>query len=287
VTLFQPGGFGPPPPVIPGNVYRFASSSWLGSGLDDDIHALAFHGGMLYAAGRMFYRSNDGGTTWTSTALPGSSTAAQIAVADTDPATIYVLSGFASQVQLLRSDDGGDSFQIVGPANLTAIAVNPFDSSLHAGTMASADAYVAEFGPDGTLLYSNFIGGPNSERGEGIAVDASGVPYIIAVTGTPVAGLSSNFTTPYQATAFVASGDGSYSTTLGPTTSFTVLDMPSHGITIGPDGSIIAVMIATTPGLPTTPDAAQSYLSGASDVYLVKWSRSSAPAPKHLRDEHQ
>ena len=269
------GGFGPPPPIIAGSVYRFDTNTWVNGGLDDDIHALAFSGNTLYAAGQKFYRSTDGGETWASTVLPDNGNALQIAIGPGNPATIYLLSGSPSPLHLLRSDDGGDSFVKIDTPPLTTIAVNPIDAALHAGTTASADAYVAQFAPDGTLLFSTFIGTPTAERGEGIALDASGSPYIVGITGPGLTdpSIPNALTTPYVGNTFVASGDGSYWATIGPTTSQTVLDMPSHGITIGPDGSIIAVMIATAPGLVTTPNAVQNYLNGASDVYLVKWSR--------------
>ena len=57
---------------------------------------------------------------------------------------------------------------------------------------------------------------------------------------------------------------------IGASTTGVLLDMPSRGITVAPDGGIIVVMIATEAGLPVV-HATQSNLSGASDVYLVKW----------------
>ncbi len=244
-------------PPIPGTVYKRLSDAWVNGGLDDDIHALAFQGNTLYAAGRAFYQSTDGGLIWTSTPLLENATASKIAVNARNASTIYVLEAVGSASALLRSDDGGQSLNIVSKQPLMAIAVNPFDSSLHAGTTASADAYVAEFDPNGTLLFSTFIGNASEERGDGIAVDFSGNIYI--------AGFRSPRTT------FVSRADTpGDSIDIRGSTSTTVLDMPSRGITIGPDGSIIVVMIATQPGLPVK-NATQSDLKGASDVYLVKW----------------
>ncbi len=249
--------------VIPGTVYRRMSDAWVDAGLNDDIHALAFNGSTLYAAGQKFYQSTDGAQSWTSTPLPANAVATQIAVDTRNPSTIYLRSGFPNS-QLLRSDDGGQSFQIVNTASITSIAVSPIDSSLHAGTTATADAYVIRFDPTGTLLYSNFIGTTDVERGEGIAVDSSGTAYIVGFRGP------GNFALPYTGSAFVARADGSAYSILGPSTTATVLSTPSHGIAIAPDGSIVVVMIATTPGLPTQ-NAVQTYLNGGSDVYLVKF----------------
>jgi hypothetical protein len=147
-----------------------------------------------------------------------------------DPAhsgTLYAATGLGGG--LFRSSDGGDTW--------------------------------TDFGS--TLLYSNLIGTPDVERGEGIALDSSDTPYIVGFRGP------GKLAIPYTGTAFVARADGSYNSVIGPTTSATVLDTPSHGITIAPDGSIIVVMI-TTPALPTQ-NATQTYLNGASDVYLVKF----------------
>jgi hypothetical protein len=247
---------------IPGTVYKRISDAWVDTGLNDNIQALGFNGGTLYAAGQKFYQSTDGGQTWTSTPLPGGATAGQIAFGVGQPASIYLRSG-GSPTQLLRSDDGGASFQVVNKGQFTTIAVNPFDSTLHAGTVAAPNAYLAEFDPNGTLVYSNFIGTADIDRGEGIALDPSGRPYII---GESMPGMAF----PYSGSAFVASADGSYSVNLGQHTLETVLDTSNLGIAIGPDGSIIAVMIGTTPGLATA-NAAQGYLNGGSDVYLVKF----------------
>ena len=248
--------------VIPGTVFRRVGDAWIDGGLNDDIHALAFNGNTLYAAGQKFYQSADGGQSWSATPLPGNSAALQIAVDAQNPARIYLLGGgFYST--LLRSDDAGQSFQIVSQTQINAIAVNPADSTLHAGTTGSASAYFAEFDPNGTLLASNFIG-TEVERGDGIALDAAGTPYIVGLSGP------GNFVWTSAETAFVARVDGSYRATLGPSTGATILSTPSHGIAIAPDGSIIVVMIATTPGLPTQ-NAVQSYLNGATDVYLVKF----------------
>ena len=250
--------------LIPGTVFRRAGNTWVDGGLNDNIQALAFSGDTLYAAGQKFYQSSDGGTTWTSTSLPVTTPAVQIAIDAQQPATIYLRCG-AFPAKLLRSDDGGASFQVVNQGQFSAIAVNPFDSTVHAGTVAAPNAYVAGFDPNGRLIYSNFIGTADIDRGEGVAVDASGTPFII---GTVTPGMAF----PYSGASFISSADGSYSVNLGQRTLETILDMPNQGIAIGPDGSIVAVMIGTVPGL-ATPNAAQGYLNGASDVYLVKFPR--------------
>ncbi|MFB3922304.1 MAG: SBBP repeat-containing protein [Terriglobia bacterium] len=93
------------------------------------------------------------------------------------------------------------------------------------GTTACSDAFVIKLNPDGSaLVYSTYLGGADSDAGQGIALDGSGDAYVTGST------LSANFPTssPIQATggggtdAFVTKmkPDGSglvYSTYLGGT----------------------------------------------------------------------
>jgi hypothetical protein len=55
---------------------------------------------------------------------------------------------------------------------------NPFQKN-HAGAM---DAFVTKFTTDGSLVYSSFLGGSNTDGGHGIAVDGSGCAYITGET---------------------------------------------------------------------------------------------------------
>jgi len=57
-----------------------------------------------------------------------------------------------------------------------------------------SDAFVAKFSTSGTLIYSTYLGGEDTDRGYGIAVDDSGNAFVTGVTS------SSNFPTlnPYQ-----------------------------------------------------------------------------------------
>jgi photosystem II stability/assembly factor-like uncharacterized protein len=45
-----------------------------------------------------------------------------------------------------------------------------------------ADVFVTKFGPDGSLIYSTYLGGSDSEQALGIAVDTSGNAYITGLT---------------------------------------------------------------------------------------------------------
>lgn len=58
----------------------------------------------------------------------------------------------------------------------------------------NGDAFVAKFDASGTLLYSTYLGGNDSDQGNGIAVDSSGNAYVVGNTA------STNF--PVTANAF-------------------------------------------------------------------------------------
>jgi hypothetical protein len=49
---------------------------------------------------------------------------------------------------------------------------------------SSADAFVAKFGPTGSLVYSTLLGGSRTEEGNGIAVTSDGTAYVTGFTGS-------------------------------------------------------------------------------------------------------
>lgn len=102
-----------------------------------------------------------------------------------------------------------------------AIAVDPSGSALVTGTTSSYDfpvtsnavqphsakggddAFVLRVDPTGTaLLYSTYLGGGGPDRGNGLAVDPSGIAYVAGVTG------SADFPTTQNALQTSASSGG-------------------------------------------------------------------------------
>ena len=64
---------------------------------------------------------------------------------------------------------------------VTGYSGSPDFPVVHRG---SPDAFVAKFGPDGTLLYVSYVGGEGYEIASGIAVDANGNAVITGVTNS-------------------------------------------------------------------------------------------------------
>jgi photosystem II stability/assembly factor-like uncharacterized protein len=178
-------------------------------------------------------KSTNAGDTWTSvnnglSVTYGAATfipsVYSLAISKTAPQIIYAGTRYGG---VFKSTDGGANWSQANPGLtnnfITALAVNPATPSIvYAGSNSGADAFVAKFNPAGSLLYSTYVGGNESEIGNGIAVDASGNAYIAGMTS------SLNFPTlnPFQSSikdtsdAFIAklnSGGSafSYSTYLG------------------------------------------------------------------------
>lgn len=57
------------------------------------------------------------------------------------------------------------------------------DSGEAVGSGGYCDAFVSKFAPDGTLVWSTYLGGPNYDRGYGIEVDAEGYVYVCGRAG--------------------------------------------------------------------------------------------------------
>lgn len=175
---------------------------------------------------------------------------------------------------------------VVPPANdVERIAATPGPPG------PSSDAFVVKISPDGTLLYSTYIGGRNSESGNDIAVDSEGNIY---VTGTTTSSdfptlnpLQNNFaradislgfsTTDVFVTKISADGNNIiYSTTLGSTdldvANAITTDSEGNAYITGRTGAVNnPIDLGTTKGaggFPTTENAPQRILSSEWDAFV-------------------
>ena len=252
-------------PRVPGTVFRRESNRWVAADLDDNIQALAFHGDTLLAAGRKFYKSADGGRTWTASALPDGGNVVQMSVDPRDPTLIYLARDNNRVQVLLRSTDGGATWAPMGSPGASALTVNPADGSVQVGAIASADAYLAVFDPDGAAVFTSFAGGPEAEMGDAIVRDPAGRIW--------VAGFESegNLAVAYDGRTFVRRVDvRGEAVHLGGSTSAGVLGMPCRALAVAPDGALVALMSTAADGLPVQ-SAVQEGMRGSADLYLVKW----------------
>lgn len=192
-----------------------------------------------------------------------------------------LLGGGASDSGINIVVDGNGVAYVTGYTASTDFPLtNAFDTSFG----GVEDAIVVKLNPGGsTLSYSTLLGDSDTERGDGIAVDASGAAYITGSTNsagfptTPGAydtsanGLSDSFVVKLNATG---TGPLLYGTFLGGA-------QDDRGKEIVIDGTGAAYIVGTTasPAFPTTVGAYDtSYNGGESDVFMVKLAIGSSPA---------
>ncbi len=123
--------------------------------------------------------------------------------------------------------DGAEDVAVDADGNAIIVGVTestdfPTRNALQDSLEGSSDAFVAKFSPDGTLLFSTFLGGDESDSAAAVAVDSTGAIYVAGTTGSndfPLVNAAQS--TPGGASdAFVTklSSDGSaivYSTRIG------------------------------------------------------------------------
>jgi len=186
-----------------------------------------------------------------------------------DPVLVYstYLGGYTEDsANAIAVDSSGDAF-ITGSTEGGFPILNPEQPAVG----GASDAFVTELSPTGTLVYSTYLGGLNSDSGAGIAVDSTGV-YVTGYTsgGFPLLNAAQpNFSgTPVDDTnAFV--------TKLGPTGALlysTYLGGPNttaNGIAI--DTANAAYVTGQTTGSFPVLNAEQStYGGGLNDAFVAK-----------------
>ncbi|HLJ91937.1 MAG TPA: SBBP repeat-containing protein [Gemmataceae bacterium] len=149
---------------------------------------------------------------------------------------------------------------------------NPIEPTYGGGT---SNAFVAKLDPTGsTLLYSTYLGGENFDRGNGIAVDASGAVYVVGKTNSRVFPITHGaFEDSFRGDeydAFVTkigpAGDHlNYSTYLGG-------DANDSGIAIAIDSSGNAYVTGGTRSndFPVTQTAYQGAVEGGPNAFITE-----------------
>ncbi len=151
-----------------------------------------------------------------------------------------------------------------------------FDDSYNGG---GGDAFVVKLNPAGAALtYATYLGGSGSDGGRAIAVDAAGRAYVTGSTS------SSDFPTSWNAfdrsyngdsDVFVARLDSAgsaldYGTFLGGSSLGSYgLDF-GFGIAVDGAGSAYVTGYTYSDDFPTTPDAFETSINGASDAFAAK-----------------
>jgi uncharacterized protein (TIGR03437 family) len=136
----------------------------------------------------------------------------------------------------------------------------------------TSDAFVAKFGPSGSLAYASYLGGRDFDHGESVAVDGNGNAYVTGFTPSPnfpaANPLQSALKGPLDVfvTKLNATGTGLiYSTYLGGTGA-------EAGVFVSVDASGNAYVAGATQStdFPVTQGAVQTTFKGEQDGFLAK-----------------
>ncbi|MCA1656542.1 MAG: SBBP repeat-containing protein, partial [Actinobacteria bacterium] len=191
-----------------------------------------------------------------------------------------------------RDDSDSVAIDLRGNAYVRGITQSPnfpttpgaFDGTFN----GSIDGYVVKLSPNGSLVYSTFLGGVNFDSGSGIAVDYRGAAYVPGITGSPdfpttpgaydttFHGVGGPAPPPFGPGDFDAyltklAPDGSrleYSTFLGGSR----LDV-GFEVEVSLLGDAYIAGLTLSPDFPTTPGAYDRTLGGPYDAYVTKFSR--------------
>jgi hypothetical protein len=150
--------------------------------------------GTVYALNSQFEastvsRSTNGGASWTTTVLPITAGTA-LAVDPLDANTLYLAyqdstGELYTSAAVLKSTDGGQTFapvlQGLGAENVGTLVVRASggNSVVYAGANPSPDALVARYEASGIRTYVSYLGGVDTETGNGVSLAGSRA----AVTG--------------------------------------------------------------------------------------------------------
>jgi photosystem II stability/assembly factor-like uncharacterized protein len=244
--------------------------------------------------------SHDGGQTWSATSLPADAWPISIAVDPQDGSSVYAgmrlnwdaflvtmsadgsrlesstfIGGRGSDIARGVAVDANGNTYVAGETESTDFLTrNPIQATL-AGQW---DAFVMKLGPDGTPVYSTYLGGSGTEFGGRIAVDAAGRAYLTGITVSPDFPVV-NAAQPAPGggngdayvTALNASGTAIvYSTFLGGNGS----ENPSGiepSIAVTPSGEAAVTGATQSSDFPVTVDALRRSPGGRDDAFLTQF----------------
>ncbi len=110
------------------------------------------------------------------------------------------------------ADAQGNVYIVGGTASTDfPTTAGAYDTTFNSGGTQSpqmCDAYVVKFAPNGTLLWSTYLGGPNYDRAYGVEVDAQGYVYISGRAGVGFPVTPGSFQSTFEGTTNPTSGYG-------------------------------------------------------------------------------
>jgi Beta-propeller repeat len=232
-----------------------------------------------------FYKSADGGVTWTLETQGPSASSQHFSPEGNLPFALVrdkctpgggVFAPGDSSVngtfQVSFSPDFGTTWQTPQLTNITSVTAAPACTFFVTRTLSS-DAFVAKLAPDGTVLWATYLGGSDRDAPAAIALDAQGDAFITGTTVSPdfpatephigVQGQESVFLTELH-----PDGSSAYSVTIGG-------EAANTAVALAIDADRNAYIAGTTDSLqfPITPGTLDSTLqTGNYSGFLSKLS---------------
>jgi photosystem II stability/assembly factor-like uncharacterized protein len=150
--------------------------------IDPTVPTTGYAGGGPMLSG--LFKTTDRGATWKGLTLPGTYSPAVRAIA-VDPSNNQTLYA-ATDNGLFKTADGGSSWTALGGgvknADVLAVLVTQAPSTVFASTRSGSDAFATMFRPDGTLLFSTYLGGTGEDSAQGVAIDVLDAVYVTGST---------------------------------------------------------------------------------------------------------
>jgi hypothetical protein len=215
----------------------------------------------------LLLKSTDSGSTWAKL-LTGlfSQFVRKLLIDPANPSVMYIAaqSELAPSFGLFKSTDGGAGWkELLGEVPLsgfgsTVLAPGTPAAIYAASGSPSADAFVAKLSSTGSQLhYYTYLGGSDEDRGNGIAVDATGTVYVTGETRSANFPLSGGFQPGLHAlnlksdaflTKLDAGGNLAFSTYFGGSSSESFLNSPRETASaVAIDRFNNAYIVGTTP----------------------------------------
>ena len=240
---------------------------------------------LLAALANGFYKSSDGGASWTLQA-PFSTSGSNFLPETYAPFLLSPAScggtvglfalgdGVPGSFGVSFSPDLGITWTTPQLTQVLSITAGP-DCTLYATRTSTSDAFVAKIARDGGTLWATFLGGSDRDAPVALALDAQGNVYVAGNTSSPDFPVSVPHIGPHgEDSVFVArfstNGALTYSATLGG-------EALNSAIALAVDASQNAYLAGTTDSLrfPTTPGTIITSLEqGSYSGFLVKISPS-------------
>ncbi len=144
------------------------------------VTASAYQATLLGTDNAFITKVAPGGTSLVFSTYFGGGQTDQATAMAVDPAGNIYITGFTQSSNFPRLDAFQNVLGIGGAGTCTSTnLINVPINSL------CADAFVAKFAPSGIPTYSSFLGGSNTDSGQGIAADSFGAAYVVGETYSP------------------------------------------------------------------------------------------------------